>query len=221
MRPPWVTCGPLHPAARPGSVRAPIQNQLCSASTYPMTCGDTWRRCSQGMGILCQQSRSVERESDHPGNQHSRSGHLPEGTTQTTFAATISCGRGTSGRIILHRFPFSPEVYTPRCLLAAIDYNRHKDSPVAKRKSDGQEKYWLGRAEDGETVLTEFSWTEDTTTHPTTHTLTMLQSCNKDDIDIEPVGPSCTTNFPLADPLGNAEEVLARRARDAGGSRVT
>ncbi|KAI8486967.1 hypothetical protein Bbelb_352270 [Branchiostoma belcheri] len=88
------------------------------------------------------------------------------------------------------RFPFSPEVYTARCLLAAIDYNRHKDRPVAKRKSDGE-------------VSTPSNC-----------------SCNKDDIDIEPVGPSCTTNFPLADPIGNAE-VLARRARDAGGSRVT
>ncbi|XP_019642687.1 PREDICTED: uncharacterized protein LOC109483971 [Branchiostoma belcheri] len=36
------------------------------------------------------------------------------------------------------RFPFSPEVYNARCLLAAIDYNRHKDRPVAKRKSDGE-----------------------------------------------------------------------------------
>ncbi|XP_066271347.1 uncharacterized protein [Branchiostoma lanceolatum] len=36
------------------------------------------------------------------------------------------------------RFAFSPDVYGARCLLAAIDYNRHKDRPVAKRKRDGE-----------------------------------------------------------------------------------
>ncbi|XP_078616485.1 uncharacterized protein LOC144884851 [Branchiostoma floridae x Branchiostoma japonicum] len=35
------------------------------------------------------------------------------------------------------RFAFIPDVYTARCLLAAIDYNYHKDRPVATRKSDG------------------------------------------------------------------------------------
>ncbi|CAH1248387.1 Hypp8119 [Branchiostoma lanceolatum] len=39
------------------------------------------------------------------------------------------------------RFAFSPDVYGARCLLAAIDYNRHKDRPVAKRKRDGEVMY--------------------------------------------------------------------------------
>ncbi|KAI8513940.1 hypothetical protein Bbelb_082640 [Branchiostoma belcheri] len=40
----------------------------------------------------------------------------------------------------------------------------------------------------------------------------LKEYCKKEEVDRGNHGPSCTANFPLADPIGNAEEELARRA---------